>query len=97
MKPPESEVSWRRLVETGAVEIEGVGDAVAFLVDRREGRGRARSIGRPRWRAVSAEGFDVPGALRIGPAARSVGFWLEELTRSRGPSVNRGVLNLSKF
>jgi hypothetical protein len=33
---------------------------------------------------VPAEGFDVPGVLRIGPAARSVWFWPEELTRCRG-------------
>jgi hypothetical protein len=84
VKPPESEVSWCRLVVTGAVEIEVLGVTVTFLVDGGEGRGRARIIGCPRWRAVSAEGFDVPGALRVGPTTRSVGYWLEELIRCRG-------------
>ncbi len=33
MKPPESEVSWCRPVETGAVEIEGFGEMDAVVVD----------------------------------------------------------------
>jgi hypothetical protein len=88
---PESEESWHQLVVTGAVGIEALGVTVAFLVDGREGRGRSRVGGCPRWRAVSAEWFDVPGALRVGPAARSVGYRLEELTRSRGRKRSAGA------
>ncbi len=84
MKPPESEVSWLRLVMTGAVEIEGLGVTVTYSGDGEVRRGLARPIGCPRWRDVSAEGFDVPGALRAGPTTRSVGFWLEELISCRG-------------
>ncbi len=84
MKPPESEVSWLRLVMTGAVEIEGLGVTVKFSGDGEVGRGRARPICCPRWRSVSAERFDVPGALRVGPTARSVGLWLEDLISCRG-------------
>jgi hypothetical protein len=69
---------------TGAVKIEGLGVTVTFAVDGEVGRGRTRPIGCPRWRDVSAKGFDVPGALRVGPTTRSVGFWLEELISCRG-------------
>ncbi len=83
-----------QFVVTGAVGIEVLallGVTVAFLVDGGEGRGWARIGGCPRWRAVSVEGFDVPGALRVGPTTRSVGYWLEEVTRSRGRKRSAGA------
>jgi hypothetical protein len=83
VKPAESEVSWLRQVMAGAVKIEGLGVAVTFSGDGEVERGLTRLIGCPRWRGVSAEEFGMPGALRVGPATRSVGLWLEELVSCR--------------
>ena len=69
----------------------GAGETADVLVDGGGGRGRSRIGGCPRWRAVVVGWFDVPGALRVGPATMSEGFRLEEMTRGRGRKRSAGA------